>query len=693
MGYRSEKESTPPGIAEDSYRVGDLLIDTRARQVSRDGNNLPIAGLSFDLLVVLVRAAPALVPVAALMDSVWKGTVVSPETVSQRIKILRQTLGDTANEPRYIAGRRGYGYRMAAAVTVPAPPPQRLAEVSVSPPRPAAAPDTQPAETPTQPARGLGRWIPALLGMALLIGAGGMWWGLDHRSGRPIADASGIHPESSSVPRSSVAVIPFANLTGDPAKDYLGDGMAEELINTLAQVPGLKVPARTSAFAYKGRNVDIRRIALDLGVATILEGSVRSAGEHLRVSARLVNATSGYQIWSQDYDRQSADMFKLQDDLAGEIVQALRGYVKIDLTTPPERLPPSTDVQAYDLYLQARSINHGTRTSVIQASALLDQALARDPDFAQARGDRAIIEAGGVVLGGSPAVALEGAQRDAVQALALDPRSAEANTAQELIFALREQWVEAERSFRAAMVIGASDPTMRSYHTMILLRPLGRLRQARAEQAETYRLAPADGFTVHELALTDSLLGLDADAVRLSGISEEIAGLGGPPHTDVFLLRARAAARAGRYAEAGAHAALALPEPLRNAGGRRAIQTFYATLADPANRPAALQALQSFVPALKASTVDGRTRMFFVDALAMMGALDAAYELAMWCVDQREATPRSIDWSDVWMPEMRLFRKDVRFQAFVTRLKLPDYWRAYGPPDDCDFKDSKLTCH
>jgi TolB-like protein/DNA-binding winged helix-turn-helix (wHTH) protein len=668
---------TPPGSTADFYCVGDLLIDTRTRQVTRDGNTLAIAGLSFDLLVVLTRAAPGLVSIGVLTDRVWKGTVVSPETVSQRIKILRQALGDTASESRYIEGRRGHGYRMAAAVTVPAPAPQAIAEMPLVP--------SPPANRPS-------RWIPALLAIALLLGAAGVWWALEHRSGSPTTQASGSRRESSPAPRASVAVMPFINLSGEPAKDYLGDGMAEELINTLAQVPGLKISARTSVFAYKGRNVDIRRIAQDLGVATILEGSVRSAGEHLRVSARLVDATSGYQIWSQDYDRQSADIFKLQDDLAGEIVQALRGYMKVALSAPPERIPPSTDVQAYQLYLQARSINRGTRTSVLRASALLDQALARDPDFAEALGDRAIIQAAGVVLGSAPAAALASAQRDTVRALMLSPHSAVANTAQELISALRGNWVEAENSFRAATASGASDPVMRSYHTAILLRPLGRLRQARAEQIETYRLAAADGFTMHELALTDSVLGLDADAVRLSGLSEEIAGVGAPPHTDVFLLRARAAARAGRYDEAAQLAAPVLPEPLRSAGGGQAIQAFYAALADSAKRPAALQALQGFVPTLKGSIIDGRTRMFFVDALAMTGALDAAYELAMWSADQRAAMPGIIDWSDVWMPEMRPFRQDARFQSFVTRLKLPDYWRVFGPPDECDLRNDTLIC-
>src|SRR6185437_3438353 len=121
---------------------------------------------------------------------------------------------------------------------------------------------------------------------------------------------------------SSIAVMPFANLTGDASKDYIADGIAEELINALDRVPGLRVPARTSTFVYKGHNADIRRIAQDLNVATVLEGSLRTAGERLRVSARLVDARTGFPIWTQTFDRQATDLFRLQDDLAGQIVTA-----------------------------------------------------------------------------------------------------------------------------------------------------------------------------------------------------------------------------------------------------------------------------------------------------------------------------------------------------------------------------------
>ncbi len=251
-------ESAPVALATASaYQVDDLIVDVRARRVTRGAVNLDVADRSFDLLLALVRATPHLMSTQELMDCVWAGVVVGPETVTQRIKLLRQSLGDSADKPHYIGALRGRGYRMVAPVTALAALPQieSIAEIASAP----GAVAGQPSQY----------WIPVLVILAL-IRAGALWWGLGRRTGTLLTEASGPRALSAPLARSSVAVLPFANLTGEPGKDYLGDGMAEELINALAQVPGLKVPSRTSTFAYKGREVDIRRIAQDLGVATIL---------------------------------------------------------------------------------------------------------------------------------------------------------------------------------------------------------------------------------------------------------------------------------------------------------------------------------------------------------------------------------------------------------------------------------------
>ena len=135
--------------------------------------------------------------------------------------------------------------------------------------------------------------------------------------------------------------------------------MAEELINTLAGVPGLKVPARTSSFAYKDRNMDVREIARDLGVGAVLEGSVRSAGERIRVTAQLVDGNTGYHLWSQSYDRKFTDLFKLQEELSTAIVQALKVHMHVELPTTVSQAPPTQDPEAYEA-LSAGAIVDGS---------------------------------------------------------------------------------------------------------------------------------------------------------------------------------------------------------------------------------------------------------------------------------------------------------------------------------------------
>jgi len=605
--------------ASNGYRVEDLLIDTRLGRVIRDGADLGITGLSFDLLVALVRVAPNPVSIDALMEDVWPGVVVSPETVTQRIKLLRQGLGDSANKPRYIAVRRGHGYRLLATV--------KPLEVELSAPSAAT----------------------------------------------------------------SVAIMPFANLTGAPGNEYLGDGMAEEIINVLSGVRGLKVPARTSSFAYKGRDADVRRIGRDLGVATVLEGSVRSAGERIRISARLVDATSGFQIWSETYDRQFADLFKLQDELAAQIVQTLRAHLSADLPVLPERSAPTADLQAYQLYLQARAVARGTAATQQAAFDLADQAVGRDPSFAPALAYRAFVLVTLLRYGLASAEALDGAERDATRALALIPSLAEAFAALGAIQQLRGEWVKADRTFRRGLAAARSDPWLRTLYAVLVLMPAGRLQRAVAESRESYRLAPAQVFVIHHLSLARALAGYDADARRFDELSRQLGG-GGPPAWDLLLPDTRAAARSGRYEAVSDRAVKTLPAALSHADGVGVIKAFYAALADPTEKPAARQALQRFVHKVVAADIDGLTKLFFVYMFTTLDALDQAYELANRWLDQGEESGIIETWYSLWSPEMRAFRRDPRFQALVMRLKLIDYWQQFGPPDGCDLNDGKLVC-
>ena len=187
--------------------------------------------------------------------------------------------------------------------------------------------------------------------------------------------------------RDSIAVLPFADLSEDNSGEYFSEGMSEELLNLLVKVPDLRVAARTSSFAYKGEQVDVRDVARELGVDTVLEGSVRKSQNRVRITAQLIDAETGYHLWSDTYDRELEDIFAVQDEISAEIVKAL----KVTLGGTDEetqimvREAPTSNVEAYQLYLQARHQWKRRGEEPLRKSIeLFDQALALDPEFARA---------------------------------------------------------------------------------------------------------------------------------------------------------------------------------------------------------------------------------------------------------------------------------------------------------------------
>jgi adenylate cyclase len=237
--------------------------------------------------------------------------------------------------------------------------------------RTAPAEPSDLAEMRAQPrARRWAAVAAALAGVALL--GGGAWWTL-----------TGAAPRSAVY--DSIAVLPFANLSGDPQDDYFGDGLAEELLNALSGIEGLKVAARTSAFALRGSQVDVRTIGDTLRVATVLEGSVRRSAGRIRIAAQLIDARTGYRLWSQSYDRPLAELFAVQDAIAAEIVNALAVQLAGGTLASELYRGGTEDVVAYDLYLQGRQ-KWATRQIPLLHEAVehFEQAIARDSAFALA---------------------------------------------------------------------------------------------------------------------------------------------------------------------------------------------------------------------------------------------------------------------------------------------------------------------
>ncbi len=289
----------------------------------------------------------------------------------------------------------------------------------------------------------------------------------------------------------SIAVLPFANMSADKENEYFSDGLAEEIINVLAHLPGLKVIARTSAFAFRGKEQDIRKIAETLGVSTILEGSVRRSGNRIRVTAQLIEAENGSHLWSERYDRAMTDVFAVQDEIAA----AIAGALQVKLAVAPAALRHYTpNLPAYEAYLKAR--HHWakiTPESLARSREYYEQAIALDPGFALAHVGLAdyflMMTVGAAVMPAHQAMPLVRAL--ARKALALDPLMPDAHAMLGVVAGVYDyNWKEAERLFRLAMAREPIPPQVRQWYGYFYLRPMGRPEGASEELERTLQEDP-----------------------------------------------------------------------------------------------------------------------------------------------------------------------------------------------------------
>ena len=276
----------------------------------------------------------------------------------------------------------------------------------------------------------------------------------------------------------SIAVLPFVNTSGAPENDFLCDGISDELIHALAKVPGLRVVARTSAFAFKGSTEDARTIAGKLHVQSLLEGTLRRAADRIRITTQLVDATTGFQLWSERFDREITDVFDVQDEITQSIVESLR----LELMPTAATGATTRNARAYERYLEARfHWNQRTESGMRRSLALLEEVIALDPSFAPALGAQAsALVTLGIYGQREPVSVMESARTAAGAALAINPALAEALTARACIRAMHDwDWAGAEADFREAIAADAQSPTAHQWFAMNLLVPLGRFDEAR----------------------------------------------------------------------------------------------------------------------------------------------------------------------------------------------------------------------
>lgn len=414
-----------PSDTTRSFRIGDWKVNPALDEISRDGRKVKLEPRMMRLLCCLASRPAVVVSLAELLDQVWPGVVVSQSSVYQAVAQLRRELGDAEAEPRYIATVARKGYRLVAEVRYDAE----------------AAPDA--AASPAAQARGR-RPLLAALGILGAVAVAAAVYFLPVREQAVAA-----------VP--AIAVLPFDDLSADASNAVFCEGLTDEVLNSLARVQKFRVIGRNSSARFAGGGHDPREIGDELGVSHVLEGSVRRAGNRVRVSAQLISTRDGFQVWANSYDRPAQDAIGLQSQIARAVVDALA----VQLTPESgERLDqgPTAQLNAYDLYLLGRHQQlQRTAEALERAIAHHRAAIEADPQFALAYAGLADAEMARYYYAGVPLEETATRVQAAVdEALRLDPELAEAYAAWGVL--LTEQWRtdEAISALKRAIAINSN---------------------------------------------------------------------------------------------------------------------------------------------------------------------------------------------------------------------------------------------
>jgi TolB-like protein/DNA-binding winged helix-turn-helix (wHTH) protein len=291
-------------------QVGSWRVNRATGEISRNGEVVRLEGRAMLLLMCLAERAGEVVSVDELLNRVWSGVIVSPDSVYQAVASLRRQLGDDAKQPTYIATVPRLGYRMVATVTAL---PKRTESGGISG-------NANRQFRDTESARMRRTWLVLAV---MLVGAGiviAFFFLVRDR----VQGSHGTSAVLASQNQKSVAVLPFLDLTDGMKEEEFADGMTEELIDRLSKIPDFRVPAPTASFYYKNKQASLAEIGSKLGVVYVLDGSVRKSAARFRVAARLVRAENGYVMWSETYDRPLVDKLLVQEDIAGEVTKALQ---------------------------------------------------------------------------------------------------------------------------------------------------------------------------------------------------------------------------------------------------------------------------------------------------------------------------------------------------------------------------------
>jgi TolB-like protein/DNA-binding winged helix-turn-helix (wHTH) protein len=511
------------------YEFGPFRVDTLRRLLLREGNPVRLPAKAFEILLVLLEGKGRLVEKDELMRRVWPDAVVEENNLTVNISALRRSLTESPGEHRYVVTVPGRGYQFVADVRQhggerareseqEALANQGVAEISAErsgwdveakPLSPSgwdlgsAAPQIAAAQTNGAAGRthtlSSTEYIrseikrhnhSALLLLAALLATTIIGSYLVYSRYLAGGSKAGI---------TSIAVLPFANNTGDPNAEYLSDGISESLINSLSQLPGVKVIARSSAFAYKGKETDLKEVASALGVEAILTGRVTQRGENLSISVELVNASDKTQMWGEQYDRKMSDLLAIQREIAVEIVEKLK--LKVSGAEKGFARHYTESNEAYQLYLKGRFYwNKRTVEALKKSIEYFNQAIEKDTGFALAYAglaDSYVVPASGL----SPIEAMPKAKAAAMRALELDETLAEAHASLARVLSVYDwDWTGAEKEYKRAIELNPRYAIAHQWYGGCLA-AMGRRNESIVERKRAQELDPLSLIINFELGV------------------------------------------------------------------------------------------------------------------------------------------------------------------------------------------------
>ena len=464
-------------LANNLYRFGEFSLDAQNRVVKKGAEVVPLTRKAFDALFLLVQNAGRTVTKDELIEAVWPGSFVEESNLTQTIFMVRKAL-DESPDRRYILTVQGQGYQFLVPVTEAANGvPETVATVDP----PAAGNGSQ---IQSQPGTSSGRRsvVIALAAVVLVLIAGLTLW--PWRSRKGAAEQSG---------RIMLAVLPFQNLTGDAAQEYVSDGLTEEMLTQLGNLnpQRLGVIARTSVMHYKDSHTPLDQIGRELNVQYVLEGSVRRESERVRITAQLIQVKDQTHVWARQYDRELKDLLPLEGEVAHEIAEEIRLTFDSRKEAGSQSAPPQS-FEGYDLYLKGLYFfNKRTPGDLQQAIQYFQQAATKGAPYAPAY---AGVAKGYAILSaysGQPdSEFMPKARAAAAKALEIDPGSSEAHTALALIVQNHDwDWQMSEKEFRRAIELNPNDATAHHWYAEHLTWR-GRFKEALEESERAHQLDP-----------------------------------------------------------------------------------------------------------------------------------------------------------------------------------------------------------